>query len=490
MKLFALAAAAVMGLSGGLAGQTEDPAEPSGSGKPGLFGKGSEESFEGKVIVIRVGENDLINKQSFKFWRRTLRRAEEENATAVVFEIDTPGGLAFETKEIMTEITKLKVPSFAWVEGDAISAGALVAVATDAIYMSPDSLIGAAGLVSSMGEMDKMMRRKVESLFEAHVRVVVEKKGHNLEVVRAMMIPEDEERVFGEVVVKKDDLLTLTANQAVSDLEGKPVLAKGIVEDLDALLENEGLSGVPVVRAAPTPFERLAWWITYASPILILIGVGAAYVEMKAPGFGVGGALSLAAFGLFFFGNYVAGNLAGYELAGIFVLGVILILVEIFLIPGTGVTGILGGILVVGSLLFGMVDKFEWQDLGEGGFSVGELSDLLRLPALLLAIGLLGALALVLILMAYLPKIPMMNWLTLQKELSGGASIAGSGEVVEERIGWTGVAVTDLRPAGKVRFRDASFDVVTGGEFVAAGAKVRVVSEDGMRLVVSPIEGA
>lgn len=452
-----------------------------------VLGKSGEASYAGKVVVIKIGEKDLMNTQSFKFWRRVLRRATQEEARAVVFDLDTPGGLAMETKEIiMNDMRKLSIASFAYVNDEAMSAGALISVATDAIYMAPASTIGAAGIISALGgEMDPVLRAKLESGFDAYMRTVVKEKGHNMEVVRAMMVRKDEERKFGEVVVGEGELLTLTADEAVQVVDGRPLLARGVVASIGELLEKEGLSDVELVRAEPTGFERIAWYVGILSPILILIGVGAAYVEMKAPGFGVAGAISLAAFGVFFFGNYVAGNLAGYELAGVFLLGVILILVEIFLIPGTGVAGFAGAALVFGTLLFAMVDRLDYEDFGEGGFSVVEVKDLLRTPALILSIGIIGSVLLVISLMRFFASIPLFGWLTLQKELPGGASLEGEDEVIRERVGWTGVTLTDLHPAGKARFREETLDVVADGAFIAKGARVRITEEEGMRLVVT-----
>ncbi|NIP93732.1 MAG: hypothetical protein GWO24_09845 [Akkermansiaceae bacterium] len=480
------------------AGKTTPPRERQGvkreegeDQKEDLPGKIKEESFQGKIVVVKIGESDLVNTQSFKFWRRMLRRSEDEKAVAVIFDIDTPGGYAFKTKEMMTEITRLKVPSFAFVNEDALSAGALVSVATDGIYMNPDSLIGAAGLVSSTGEIEEMMRKKLHSVFEAHVRSVAEKKGYDPELIRAMMIPDEKrDRVFGEVVVKKGELLTLTASEATSARDGKPLLAKGIVTTVEELAEREGLRGVEIVRAEPTPFEKFAWWVAKYSFLLILVGMGAAYAEMKAPGFGIGGAISLAAFGIFFFGNYVAGNLAGYEMVALFVLGIILILVEIFLIPGTGITGIAGAVCIVAALLFGMVDKVEWGDWKVGEFT-GGLLDLLRGPVLSLSSGLLGGSILILILMRFLPDVPVFKFLMVEKELAGGASLPETADAGhEERIGWTGETLTDLRPAGKAQFGTESIDVVAEGAYIAKGTRVRILEEDGMRVVVSPTDAA
>jgi membrane-bound serine protease (ClpP class) len=426
--------------------------------------------------------------------RRTLRRVNDEGAAAVVFDIHTPGGLAWETSELMMgEMTELKVPSFAFVNTKAMSAGALISVATDRIYMRPVSTIGSAALVAGTGqEIEKVMRAKMESAYDAFVRSVVKKKGHNLDVVRAMMFME-KEYWFDDVKVPRDALLTLTADEAVGEFEGKPLLAAGIVENVEELLKKEGLESAPVVNAEPTGFERLAWWVKYFSPILILVGLGAGYLEMKAPGFGLGGGISLLAFGLFFFGNYAAGNLAGYELAGLFVLGIVLILVEVFLIPGTGVAGILGILAVMASLFLAMVDRFDFEAIETDGISFDGVIQAISYPSLSLALALIGSIIVILLLMRYLPRIPYFGGLLLKKQSASGAAmdekiVVDGGRPVESRVGWTGETLTDLRPTGKAEFDGEVVDVSTGGEFVGKGSKVRIVSESGMGALVREIE--
>ncbi len=457
-----------------------------------LPGKLKEETFEGKLVVLKVGREDLINKQSFRFWRRMLRRAEDEKARAVLFDLDTPGGYAYETKEIMSEITRLKIPCYAFVNENALSAGALMSVATDGIYMSPEGTIGAAGIVSGSGaEIGDMMRKKLHSAFEAQIRSVAEKKGYDPELIRAMMIPEDQDRVFGAVVVRAGELLTLTASEATSLRDGKTLLAKAVAGSIEEIAELEGMEGVSIVRAEATAFENFAWWVSKWSFLLILVGMAAAYAELKAPGFGVGGAISLLAFGMFFFGNYMAGNLANYELVALFFLGVILVAVELFLIPGTGVAGILGVLCMLGALLLGTVDKIDWNDWKFGEFS-GNLLDLLRGPALTLGAGLLGGCTLVLLLMRFLPDTPIFRAFITKQELAGGASLEDEAAVVGsgKRVDWTGEALTDLRPSGKAVLSGEEFDVVADGAFIRKGAKVRVLEQDGMRIVVGEIDSA
>ena len=125
---------------------------------------GEEQSYTGKVLVIEVGEKSLVNKQSFKFWQRTLARASEEQARAVIFQLDTPGGLAIDTKDLMVqELRDLEVPSYAFVDDEAISAGAMISIACDSIWMTPGSTIGACLLYTSPSPRDGATSRMPSS---------------------------------------------------------------------------------------------------------------------------------------------------------------------------------------------------------------------------------------------------------------------------------------------------------------------------------------
>ena len=240
------------------------------------FRAAAEETFRDRVVVIPVGEDSLTSKQSFGFMNRILKRAQEEQARAVVFDLNTPGGLAWETSEMMMKsIQPLTIPTYAYVNPRAMSAGALISAACDKIYMAPVSSIGAAGIITSSGEeMDPVMRKKAESAFWAFTRSVVTEKGYRPEVVKAMMIPSDQEQQFGPVKLEKGALLTLTGKEAAARLEdGRPLLAQGTASSVTDLLAQEKVNA-PVVTAEPTAFERIGLWIAWASPIMILLGIG------------------------------------------------------------------------------------------------------------------------------------------------------------------------------------------------------------------------
>lgn len=463
-----------------------------------LFGEESQQpassgdtSYQDKVVLIKVGQKDLINKQAFKFFRKTLRQVEDDKAAAVVFELDTPGGYARLTAELMMkEMSDLTVPSYAFVNAEATSAGALIAVATDAIYMAPISSIGSAAVVSGSGqEIEATMRAKMDSAYGSFVRSVVKTKGHNVSVVEAMMFPKKEFE-FGEIKVLEGELLNLTGEEAAADFEGKPLLARGLVSSVDELLQKEGLAGTPIVEAQMTGLERFAYWVGAIGPVLILIGFAGGYFEMKTPGFGIGGGIAIAAFALFFFGNNVAGNLAGYEVAALFVLGIALIVVDIFILPGTFVLGFTGIVLILGTLLFAMVGKFDWEDVNTDGLSVG-VWDVLAGPARGLSFALIGSIILMGLLMRFLSDIPFMRRYLLPATLDAGSSAPGvTAADSESRIGWSGVAETDLRPSGRGLFQGKSIDVTSESSFVPAGAALRITSEDGMRVVVQEIPAA
>lgn len=454
--------------------------------------KSKEESLKDKILVIPVGKNDLINSKRFRFMLRMLERANEEGAKAIVFDIDTPGGLAWDTNSLMAKLAKLKVPSYAFVNSRAISAGALISCATDGIYMSPGGSIGAAAVVTSGGSLGETERAKYDSAFSAMSRSVVRQKGYHVDIVQAMMVPAKEDIVAdGEVLVSKGGILTLDSEQAILPYKGKTVLAKGIVDNIEELLAQEGIDG-DQVRAKPLGFEKLAQWVTRISPILIMLGVFGAYTEMKAPGFGVAGAISLCAFSLFFFGHYVAGYLAGWEAVALVMLGLILIVLEFLILPGTLIFGLLGFILMIAGLIYTMAGL----DFRMPGWSVEKVTfDTFKWPIMSVAISLIGSIIGIGFLMRFLPESKYMNGLVLGNEVGGGLAQADQPDVVASGVGYEGrnwvgkigVANSELRPVGKADFSGIELEVLSNGEWIDKGASVKVIRQEGNEVLVEAV---
>ena len=281
--------------------------------------------------------------------------------------------------------------------------------------------------------------------------------------------------------------MTLTAEEAAQEFKGKPILAKGIVKDRAELIQKLGYKSEDVVVATPSGFEKLAWQIASISFILIAVGIGGFYFEMNSPGFGVGGIISLIAFGIFFFGNFIAGNLAGYEVVAVFILGAVLVVVELFLFPSI-IIGVVGGCMMLGSLFYAMISRFDLSDIKEEKILPGDgvsLTEMISGPLTSLSIGLVGGMLLILLMMRYLHMVPLKGFV-LNKEL--GDEIKESALTVNgsdnSMIGSEGVALMDLRPVGKIEVDGKTLDVITRGEFIEKGQRVRILAKEQMRTIV------
>ena len=229
----------------------------------------------------------------------------------------------------------------------------------------------------------------------------------------------------------------------------------------------------PVVTAEPTAFERIGLWIAWASPILM--GIGGIYMEFKTPGFGIGGVVAIAAFALFFFGNNIAGNLAGYETAALLVLGIVLLCVEFFVIPGTFIAAIAGGVCIFLALFGGMVNSWEWDHI----IRDGQWNDVNTLAAVL---GLTGGSLLIALLMKYLPDSVLMRRVT-NATVSGG-SAGEAVNIARVQVGDRGNAVTELKPNGKAMIHGEICEVFSRQGILIKGTPVRVVDIRPFDLVV------
>ena len=453
--------------------------------KAPFFQKRDPESYAGKVIVMEVGWDDLMAKARFQFMERVLAKARQEKPVALIVEMDTPGGYALETSKILRPFQDLSFPTFTFVNTHAESAGSLIALATDHIYMYPASTIGSALVVTGFGDdLPGNLSKKVEAMTRAEVRNIALAKGHNPDVAEAFVTTETELVIDGVVICEKGKVLNLNAVEATRIFHGKPLLAKGMARSVEDLLQQEGLSG-EILRIQPSALEAFAQWVQLGSAILIAIGLAGAYTEMNAPGFGLPGIISVIAFSLFFFGNYVAGNMAGYETAVVFVVGLALVIIDIFLFPGTFVAGIAGLVLMIGALGASMVDRHEFDDFADGGSGSPALTAILGLPAFSLSVGLILALVLIGLLMRFLPGFKPFRGLVLQASVPSGTSVPAGAFAADSLLHASGEAITDLRPTGKARICGDIHDVTTAGEFIERGKPVQVVRVPGDRVIVA-----
>tara|TARA_R110002096_G_scaffold215310_10_gene403142 strand:- start:4740 stop:6941 length:2202 start_codon:yes stop_codon:yes gene_type:complete len=458
--------------------------------EPFLFGKASEASYAGKILIVKVGLRDLSTEARFKFMERIVVKARDDRAAALIFDMHTPGGVGWYTTDVMMgALQEVDFPTFTFVNTKAKSAGALLAIATDHIYMKPTSTIGAAlPVMSTGGDIPETMMAKVQADMESTVRNVAIAKGHDPDLCVAFITTETEVIRDGVTICAKGEVLDLNALEAVEVYNGEPLLAKGIVNSIDEIIEQEGLEG-EVLDVKATPLEAFAQWTQAFSFLLIAFGVGGAYLELNSPGFGIPGIVSVLSFTLFFFGNNVAGNMAGYETAFFFILGLALLALELLILGGsTVIIGVVGALLMVGSLGFALVDRVDLGDFMEGGEAAPTLGSIARVPIFTMMISIFLAAVLIGVLMKFLPHLTPATRLVLQESLASGTAI-GDHEIDQATgksplLGKAGVAKTDLRPSGKAVIDGKLLDVTSDSEFIEEGSAIKVGAVYGDRIVV------
>ncbi len=454
-----------------------------------------DQSYKDKVVVIPVGEDDLIIPARFEFMKRTLALCNDQGAEAVIFDLDTPGGLAWDTISLMMkDLQSLKPRSFSFVNTRAISAGAMIAMATDVIYMAPASAIGASTPVSGDGTpLAEAERAKNNSAFMGMARTVVREKGHDVRIIEGMIDMDRGLIINGQVIIAKGEIVTLDSEQATMLINGKPLLAKGIAKSIDEIKQRESLKG-EVITAEPTGFEMIAIWVTRYAAVLILIGLAGGYLEMQTPGFGIPGFISIGAFALFFFGHYVAGSLAGQEtmvVAAIFVLGIVLIGVELLAAPGTILPGLLGFTCVMVALVYAM-SGWEMVPSGgeapatDGGFSFNLATYAVGFRNF--ALGVTGAAVIITLLALWLPELRPFRALVLQTAAGGTLNDTPSMQAAAKaKAGDGGLARSALRPYGTIEIGGRLVEAMVEGDYVQSGTAIRVREVRGEKIIVEAV---
>ena len=438
---------------------------------------------KGDVVVVPLrGE---IAPSLLAFLRRAVKTAESNEASAIIFEMNTYGGRLDTAADIVKALNQTKIPTYTFINTNAGSAGALIAVATQHIYMSPVSAIGAAAPILPTGEdLPATAREKTISYWSAVVRGSAIKNGHNPDIAEAFMNQNKEVKIGERVVHPKGAVLTLNAQDATERINNKPLLAEGIADSVADLTKKAGLKG-NAVTIEPTGFEQIAFWITALAPLLLLGGILGAYLEFKIPGATWPGIISAICFALFFLGHYLAG-LAGWEVVALFILGMVLVLIEIlFFAHSTIVFGVVGVFLMLASLLWTMIDRYPGQNF----FPTGKM---LAVPLLNMFIAIVGSFIVIALLARYLPRTSLYRRFALMDSNPPGPSLTGVPRRFATALalapGMQGTAITVLRPSGKARFADHVVDVVTEGEFIGPQTPVTVVQTDGMRVIVKSAE--
>ena len=444
-------------------------------------------SEDPKVYLIPVRQ-EIFHPQLFLL-RRGVEQAIAADADAVVLLMDTPGGRVDVMREMVNSIIDLGIPTYTLVEDEAISAGAIIALATDHVYMTPRSTIGDAMPIMMGQELGEAEREKIESYMDAVVRSIAQAKGREEMLIRAMVRRNLEYKLEdGTVISKEGEILTLTNQEAERILpDGIPLLSEGTVEDLDNMLNRIGLGDAERIELLPSTADDLALWITRISPILISIALLLFYIEIQSPGIGWAGGLAALFFIIVVFGHNVAG-LAGMEDLVLIGIGLTLIIVEIFVLPGFGIAGISGIICLVWGLIQAMSIRYPGNPGEFEGFdNLGNISGAVTNTGLSVIFTAIG----VTILMRTLTENSLFGKRLVLASTLGDVEAPDtvSRSALDELIGQEGRAVTPLTPSGTVDLNGKEHDALSDAEFVEAGSAVNVVAVRNGRIIVASTGG-
>ncbi|GBD15787.1 hypothetical protein HRbin26_00680 [bacterium HR26] len=435
------------------------------------------QAVEAPVYVARV--EGTIDLGLAPYLRRVLEEAHQSDAAAVILVINTPGGRLDAALQMRDALLGSPVRTIAFIDREAFSAGALIAIASQEIFFAPGGVMGAATPVAATGETADP---KVISAVRKTFKSTAEARGREPAVAEAMVDPAVE--VKG--LVAEGELLTLTADEAL-----EWGYAEGTARDLTDLLRQLDLFGAELRSIQPSPAERLVRFLTepVIASLLFTLGFLLLLGELFTEGFGVLGLSGLASLAAFFWGHYLAG-LTGWEGTALILLGLALLALEAFILPGFGIAGIAGIVALLGGLFLTVAGReiVTSEDIARGVTAV--------------AVALVTAVFGVLMGLLLLPRIATFRGLVLQARVDQAATSprrrfweASAPSVPapqRERIGGEqpglvgrrGVALTDLRPGGFVSIEGERVDVVTEGEYLRAGEPVEVVRDEGYRRVV------
>lgn len=441
--------------------ESEPKPEPSDDETPVV------ELISGKVVTGKIDGDITLAEAAFV--SRLVEQARLQNAEVLALELNTFGGRIDAAVAIRDLLMDAPQETVVFINKRAISAGALISFACDKIAISPGGTIGAAMPVTMAPgqDMAQPVEEKYVSYFREEMRATAETQGRNGDIAVAMADPDFEI----EGLVEKGKILTLTSTAAlehqVADLEA---------ETLRGALGALGHTG-ELADVGRSWSEQLAAFLTSQAiaSLLFTAMMVLGYMEFQTPGFGVFGGLAIACFLLLYFSHYMV-NLAGYEELLLFGIGVILIVIEMFVIPGFGVPGILGAMSVLASMVL-MISAGDWSDIHiENPITIDAVNQV--------AITLVVAFVAILALIRMLPQTRYAGGIVLDNELAAAGGWTSHEVEAPDLMGQTGVAVSTLRPSGRANIGGQRMRVETEGDFLDEGTPIKIVRQVEGRVIV------
>lgn len=421
------------------------------------------------VFVMEIREE--IAPPVWRKVQKAMRQASEVKAGLILIHMNTYGGMVDAADSIRTAILQSPLPVWVFIDNNAASAGALISIACDSIYMRRGANMGAATVVDQTG---KAMPDKYQSYMRAMMRSTAETQGRDPQIAQAMVDP----RVAIPGLIDSTMVLTFTASEAVEH-----AYCEGLAENIGEVMADAGIVNYTITEQKLTAIDHVISFLIspVISGILIMLIIGGIYFELQTPGIGFPSIAAITGALLYFAPLYLEGMAANWEIL-IFIVGVILVAIEIFAIPGFGVAGISGILFIVAGLALSMTDNIGFE------FDARGLKQLLE--------------AVLIVIIATFLSIVGSLWLT--RKLFGGHTVFGqlalstkmnqdegyypAGAVQNPMVGSTGTAVSILRPSGKIEIDNDLFDAIAETGFIEKGTKVLVIGVSNTQLIVRMAE--
>lgn len=429
-----------------------------------FMGFSEEESL---VYLYKIDGN--IDPAATMRTTKAIEKATEINADLILLKLNTFGGTLEDADKIRTMILQCEIPFWVFIDNNAASAGALISIACDSIYMHSGSSIGAATVVDQNGTVQP---DKYQSYMRSLMRTTAEATGRRPDIAEAMVDP----TIYIKGIIDSTKVLTFTTSEAI-----KYNYCQGQAESVKEVLALGGIENYEIKEQRFSAIEKFIGFLInpLVSGLLLMVIIMGVYFEFQTPGVGFPLIAAIIAAALYFAPLYLEGLANNWEIL-LFVIGLGLIALEIFVIPGFGVAGISGIVLVVTGLIFSLVENVGFD------FSGVDVTDMTT--------------SVVTVVVPLIIAIPLCLWLSkriLEKNTFGHLALdtvqeSSQGYTVADNdykniVGKTGIAITVLRPSGKVEIDGEIYDAVSYAQFIEKGERVEAVRYENTNIIVRKI---
>lgn len=436
------------------------------------FGTKENEEYKKKLVFLFNIKQDIAPG----IWRQTQKafaEADSLQADLLLIHMNTYGGTVLDADSIRTKVLNSPIPVYVFIDNNAASAGALISIACDSIYMREGANMGAATVVNQIGQA---MPDKYQSYMRSIMRSTAEAQGKDTiisgndtivkwkrdpRIAEAMV----DERISIEGIIDTGKVLTMTPTEAI-----KYGFCEGIRSNIQDVIEKAGINHYEIREYKPTALDKFIGFLInpIVSGILIMAIVGGIYFEMQTPGIGFPLGIAILAAILYFAPLYLEGLAANWEII-IFIVGLILIAIEIFVIPGFGIAGITGIVFAISGLVLSLLNNVDFDFEGvETSRVFGAVGTVLISVTAAFILSIWGSSRI------FGAKKGIFSHLSLNTIESREEGYIGVSQLSSNIVGKTGFAETVLRPSGKVNIEGESYDAMTEGAFINRGEKIKV----------------